>query len=119
MEPADILRLVVLGGGTFLLGFAVAVMVEARKFRAPPRHVVTIAISYGLLVTALQVEIAGRFGSGFTWRVVIGAFSFAFGIYAMQQMWRSYKYATRLQRHEQKAITAGNELMKKAFRGEE
>lgn len=113
----DLFRIVVISGGTFLIGFSVAVMVEARKFRAPPKHVLAIAASYVLLIVAELAEILGRWGGDFTWRTALGGFAFAFGLYAMRLMWNAYLYASRLQRHDKATIKAGNELMGQAFKG--
>lgn len=117
MNWPDVFRIIVLAGGTILVGFAAAVMVEARKFRAPPKHVLAIATSYVLLVVAESVEIMGRWGGAFTWRTAVGGVAFAFGLWAMQLMWRAYKFASRLERHDKKTIRAGNDLMDKAFKG--
>lgn len=111
----DVFRVFVLAGGTFLIGFSVAVMVEARKFRAPPRHVLAIASSYVLLIVAELAEILGRWGGAFTWRTALGGFAFAFGLYAMRLMWNAYLYASRLARHDKATIVAGNDLMDQAF----
>lgn len=113
----DFFRVAVLAGGTFLIGFAVAVMVEARKFRAPPKHVLAIAASYVLLIVAELAEILGRWGGNFTYRTALGGFAFAFGLYAMHLMWQAYQYASRMKRHEQATIAAGNRLMSEAFKG--
>lgn len=112
----DLFRLIVLAGGTFLIGFAIAVMVEARKFRAPPKHVLFIAASYVLLIVAEIAEIMGRWGGAFTWRTALGGFAFAFGLYAMRLMWQAYIYASRMRRHEKATIKEGNRLMGVAFR---
>ncbi len=115
---ADWFRYIALVEGAILAGFAVAVMVEARKFRAPPAHVYAIAVSYGILVIGYMVEISGRLGSEFSWRVLLAVCSFTFGLYAMWVMWEAYKYASRMKRHDKQTVIAANKLMNEAGKGE-
>lgn len=111
----DIVRWFVLAQGAFLLGFSVAVMVEAGKFRAPPKHVIAIAASYMILVVALGVEVHERLGNDLSWRTLVAFTAYSFGLYSQFLMYRAYKFATRLRRHEQKAITEGNAIMRQVF----
>jgi len=101
--------------GWLLVGFAIAVMQEARKFRAPPRHVWAIAISYMALIAGYMAEVYGRRGDDWGWRTFLALASFTFGLYAMWLMWTAYKYVARMKRHERKQIVAANRLMGQAF----
>lgn len=114
-EWFDGLRWIVLAQGAILFGFAIAIMLEARKFRAPPRHVWAIAVSYAVLIAGYMTEVAVRLGDQHTWRTYLAFVSFSFGFYAMWLMWRAYNYAARLERHEKQTIQAANKLMSEAF----
>lgn len=117
VESGDILRTMVLGQGFFLVGFSIAIMLEARKFRMPPPHVWAISVSYILLVVGYMTEILSRFGEPTAWRTFLALVSFTFGVYSMWLMYRAYRYAARLERHKQRAITEGNRLMRETFLG--
>lgn len=106
----DMLRWVVIAEAVYLLGFAGAVIVEARKFKAPPRHVWWIAGSYAILVIGYTLEVWARLGDPIGYRVVVAAFAFSFGILAMWEMWRHYKYEARVIRHRQISERAAHQL---------
>ena len=116
---ADAFRVVILAQGIFLVGFSLAVMTEAKKFRAPPRHVVAIATSYIVLVVGYMAELTTRIGEDFNWRSGVAFGAFALGIYSMRLMWTAYQYASRMKRHERQTITAANRLMGQAFGNDE
>jgi peptidoglycan/LPS O-acetylase OafA/YrhL len=112
----DYLRWLVLAQGAFLVGFSIAVMVEARKFRAPPRHVVAIAISYMILTVVVAEEVYERFGDPLSWRTLVALAAYSFGLYSQWMMYRAYHYAARLRRHEQIAVKEGNRIMAEVFK---
>lgn len=115
-RAVDWMRAAVLAMGSLLFGFSMAVMVEARKFRMPPRHVWAIALSYMILVVTVMVEVAERWGNQISWRTIVAFLSFAFGLYSQWLMYQAYHYAARLRRHERKTIEAGNRIMAEVFK---
>ena len=112
---ADALRMLVLAMGAFLIGFALAVMREASKFRAPPRHVWAISISYIVLIAAEMARTVFRRGDPLGPGELLGLAAFAFGLYAMWLMWQAYQYVERMKRHDQQSIIEANRLMHEAF----
>jgi hypothetical protein len=105
----------VLAQGALLIGFAAAVMHEARKFRMPPRHVWAISASYIALTIGYMIEVGSRVGHALSWRTIVALVAFSFGNWSMLLMYRAYKYAARLRRHERKAVEEGNRIMQQVF----
>lgn len=112
MNYADWLRWDIIVEGFVLIGFAVAVLSEAKKFRAPPSHVYWITASYSVFIAAFILEIYGRIGTAFSWRVVAGQFSMKFGLIAMLVMYHHYNRSQRILRHNAKSDKIAGDLLR-------
>lgn len=108
---ADGFRWFVMAEACILVGFTAAILVEARKFRAPPRHVLGVAISYVIIVVAYAAEIGLHIGDPFTYRIVVGIVAFAFGLWSMWEMYVHYRYVERVRRHAAKGEKAAQKLL--------
>lgn len=106
-------RWAVLAEASLLVGFVSAILVEAKKFRAPPRHVIGVAISYMIIVVAYAVELGRHLTAPFTYRIVVGAVSFGFGLWSMWSMYTHYRYVERVKRHAAQGEEAAIKLLER------
>lgn len=82
-----------------LIGWAIAVVQEAKRFRPPNVYVRLVAGSYILLVVAAALHaIAHTRGEPHSF-VLLRTFALTFGLGAMFFMWKHYRYAERVKRH--------------------
>jgi hypothetical protein len=116
LSIADILRWDIIVEGFVLIGFACAVIQQAKKFRSPPAHVYLIAMSYSVLIGALILEIYGRLGNPWSWRIPAGQFAMKFGLMAMLVMYRHYSPDQRAKRHNAVSDKAAGDLLREADR---
>jgi hypothetical protein len=110
---ADGCRWVVMAEACVLSGFVLSILVEASKFRAPPRHIWGVAISYIIIAIAYAAEIGIHFGDRFTYRIVVGLVAFAFGIWSMWELYRHYSYLSRVKRHAEKGEAAARAMLER------
>jgi hypothetical protein len=110
---ADSCRWLVIAEACLLFGFVVAILVEASKFRAPPRHIIGVAVSYLIVTAAYAFEIGIRLGDPFTYRIIVGLIAFAFGIWSMWEMYRHYSYMSRVRRHAEKGEEAARRMLER------
>lgn len=110
-DHIDVFRWAVMAEGMFLIGFVLAVLVEARRFAAIPRHVIWASLSYMILVAGAIIEIHARLGNDPTWRTLFALSSFTFGVYTMWSMWKAYNYTARVARHKDISTRTAHRLL--------
>lgn len=110
---ADGCRWFVMAEACVLAGFILAILVEATKFRAPPRHVWGVATSYIIIAVGYATEIGIHLGDRFTYRIVVGFVAFAFGIWSMWEMYKHYSYMARVKRHAEKGEAAARAMLER------
>lgn len=110
----SILRWVTAGEALVLIGWAIAVMQEAAKFRQPNVYVRCVAGSYILLVLAAALHAITHARGEPTAFVLIRFLALSYGLGAMFFMWRYYSLPERLKRHNKRAEEAADRLRREA-----
>lgn len=94
-----------------LVGWAIAVVQEARKFRPPNVYVRLVTISYILLVILAAVHsLSDRHPASLAFRVM----ALTYGLAAMAAMYHHYRYEERVRRHSAESDGAARRLRESA-----
>lgn len=99
-----------------LIGWALALLQEASRFRAPNLYVRIITASYILLVLTAAIHSWKGFESRDHARTLAGIrfVALTFGLFAMAAMWRYYRYPARVRRHSLRSELAAARLRQEA-----
>lgn len=103
MTTADWFRWFAIIEGAVVCGFALAILAEARRFKAPPTHVVTVGCSYVVLTLYACAETHSRLGDPFGYRIFGALIAFSFGLVSMISMFIYYMPHRRETRHSARA----------------
>lgn len=93
-----------------LIGWAIAVLQEAARFRPPNVYVRLVTASYILLVVSSALHAIVSPHEEPHVFALIRVFALTFGLGAMYFMWRYYRYAERVKRHGLKSEEAARNL---------
>jgi hypothetical protein len=110
------LRGITLVEALLLIGWAVAVIQEASKFRPANLYVRTIAASYIVLVllAGFQSWLIVGDSRHVLELLVVRVLGLTYGLWAMFLMWRHYRYPARLARHARDSEAAAARLRESA-----
>lgn len=115
----DAIRYLILSELCLTIGWVIAVIVEAKRFRPPPTYIYAVSASYILFLGGWVAEVTLRFGNDVGWRTVLGLLASNTGILAMLGMWRYYRPDRRKRRHDLQTAEALNRLMEAGLLTEE
>jgi hypothetical protein len=109
----DAVRWFVVAEAVILIGWALAVLHEAAKFRPPNLYVRLVTASYVALVVVEALRAWVRPHQPFA-LLLLSAIALTYGIGAMWSMYRHYRYAERLRRHGMKSDELARKLRESA-----
>lgn len=109
-----VLRWIAVVESLVLIGWAIAVIQEAGKFRSPNLYVRLVTVSYILFV--FTVGLRSALGANGTSRFFpfLHIAALTFGLAAMWAMYRHYRYDERVRRHQFDADANAGRLRREA-----
>lgn len=86
-----------------IVGWAVAIIQEANKFKPVSKYTRAMATSYILAIVWIGLEAYTRLNEKLSWRAPFALGVLIFGLIAMYYYWRYYRLEAREQRHNKRA----------------